>query len=815
MATIKIDRGFTQKIQAKGMCPSPRSLQQPPPKKPKGGPKWMFFAVAGGALALVVIIIAVTAAKRTKKTVPVAPVAQPAAVAQVPQQPAPTKPPAGVPVKPEEALMLGKQPSAPVPSSQPSQKDQYPQPQPRPIVREVPLGSPTGLLAEYYEGISDKYISSLRDSEKFPGKPSRTVQIGKFELSENVLDNYGVRVRGFLTPPMSGKYTFEIYVDDSAELWLSTDDTPANMRKLVTGITSQGKSWGSRKDQRSDACELEGGRRYYIEALMKEGTGLDFLVVGWSGPVSEKTVVIDAQYLTPWSDAKPQQVAKSWSDAQPQSVAPKTSSAVEERRKANAVREAALAPARAAVAEQQRVNGAVYRFAEAAQVLKDGKDTWGDPEARTIIEAAILRFELLNRLRVFLPVELARARLKGVWVAFGGQADVTGASDEGVTVAPGRIVAWEKVPPDQMLRLINATLPKAQSDATTKSMLFLAAAVFCKEISGGVDLAVKYRERAIALNRTLPPLADQVLGGPPEVIIAQPRIEAARAELDRLAETAEGLSEQIPQRRSDLKALVNGLLPGVNVEFWDDVTSRSLDEFRKQDIATSRPPDAAQRLDEFATPESRGEKYAAIVKGYLTPPETGDYVFYITADDQGEFWLSPDKDPGKAKLCIKTDIHTGRQQWDQDTRKSEPVRLDKGTRYFVKGLMREGQGGDHLAVAWSLASENKPALITSKNLLCEPVLGLPSAAQELQKKIEDEAQSAQSLSEEIVRMNEEEAALELAKVQATTLKVNELQKRVERAKEALDGAQKALQRIDAAMPQLKEALQAPSGINRK
>ncbi len=817
MSTIKIDRGFTQKIQAKGVCPSPSALPQPSPKKPKAGTKTALYAVTGGVLALIVIIIAVTAVRRTKETAPAAPAVQAAAAAQRPQMPVANKPLAVESAKPQEVQAPNKQPAAPVPSSQPpSQAVQNAPSQPRPSAREVPLGSPNGLSAEYYEGISGKYVGSLRNSEKFPDKPSRTVQIKKFELSENTRDNYGVRVRGFLTPPTSGKYVFEIYVDDSAELWLSTDDNPTNMRKLVTGIASQGKNWGSRKDQRSEECELEGGRRYYIEALMKEGTGADFLAVGWSGPVSDKMAVIDAPYLTPWSNSKLPPVApKITRDAGPPPVAPIITCAAEGRRKAKAIREAALAPARAALAEQQRVNGAAYRFAAAAQALKDGKASWGASEALALIETGILRFELLNRLRIFVQSELARSRVKGVWVAFGGQADVTGASDEGVTVAPGRIVAWEKVPPDQMLRLINATLPKAQSDATTKSMLFLAAAVFCKEIAGGVDLALKYRERAIALNLTLQPLAEQVLGGSPDVILAQPRIEASRAELDRLAVTTAGLAEQIPMRRSELKALLNGFLPGLNVAFWENETCRSLDEFRKQGIATNRPPDSSLRLDDFATPENRGEKYVAIVKGYLMPSETNDYVFYIAADDQGEFWLSPDKDPSKARLCIKTDIHTGRQQWDEDTRKSEPVRLNQGTCYFVMALMREGQGGDHLAVAWSPANENKPALITSKNLRCEPVLGLPAAAQEIRKKIEEDALGAQSFMEEIARLNEEDAAQELAKVPVTTAKANELEKQAARAKEALDEVQKALHRIDAALPQLKEALRAPSGKTRK
>ncbi|HNX35291.1 MAG TPA: PA14 domain-containing protein [Kiritimatiellia bacterium] len=746
------------------------------------------------------ILIAAMVGKGSKKPVLTARSARPVAVAKAGPEPAAKAAEAVAPAESDETVKLHAEtpPPAQVKTAQPA----VPRPSPRTVMRDIPAGSPHGLLCDYYERIPDKYITNLRASDKFPGQPDRTVQIGNFELSENTADQYGVRVRGFLTPPQSGKYTFEVSVDDSAELWLSTDATPDNMRKLVS-INAWVKGWGARPDQRSAACELEVGRRYYIEALMKEGTGLDFLAVGWSGPVSDKTVVIAAQYLQPWTGTAPQQLVA------------KSASAAETRREVRAARAAALAPARGAVEEQMRINGKAYRFAEAAQALKAGKTAWSDPESSAFVATSIERLELLQRLRAYVQSELARSRLKGVWVAFGGQLDVTGASDEGVTVAPGRIVAWAKIPPEQMLRLINAVVPRASVDAGTKSALFLASAVFCREISGGVDLALKYRERAVALNSTLAAAADRVLGGSPDEIVARPRIEAARAELSRQSESAAGLSEPLAQRRSDLNVLVNGLLPGLLVEFWEGVTCRSLDEFRKQGVMTNRPPDSSQRLAEFATPESHGEKYVARVKGYLTPPETGDYVFFIAADDQGEMWLSFDQDSSRAKLCVKTDTHTGRWQWDPDQRKSEAVRLVKGERYFVMALLREGEKGDHLAVAWRPAGEDKPVLIAGENLLCEPASGLPPAAQEIRKEIEQNAQRVQTLAEEVIRLHEEDAARELAHAPVTSLAADEVQKQTQRAKEVIAQAKDALAQIDAALPRLKAALQPEGGQTRK
>ena len=97
---------------------------------------------------------------------------------------------------------------------------------------------------------------------------------------------------------------------------------------------------------------------------------------------------------------------------------------------------------------------------------------------------------------------------------------VTGASDEGVTVAPGRIVAWKQIPTDQMLRLVNATVPKATGDLNTRAVLHVAAACFCQDACDNIDLALKYRDRAVALQASLAPLADRVLGGTPDMLHA-------------------------------------------------------------------------------------------------------------------------------------------------------------------------------------------------------------------------------------------------------------------------------------------------------
>ena len=58
--------------------------------------------------------------------------------------------------------------------------------------------------------------------------PSSLAAFGALEGVTDFGDNYGERVRGYFTAPTSGNYYFWIAGSDSAELWISNDNEPAN-----------------------------------------------------------------------------------------------------------------------------------------------------------------------------------------------------------------------------------------------------------------------------------------------------------------------------------------------------------------------------------------------------------------------------------------------------------------------------------------------------------------------------------------------------------------------------------------------------------
>lgn len=130
------------------------------------------------------------------------------------------------------------------------------------------------------------------------GDPDLVTAVGPaFETPSNIRDNYTQRVSGFFIPAETAAYVFFIAGDDDSDLYLSTDENPAN-KKLIAQETGWSgiRSWitvggGSiAEDKRSDlfaatewpeggVINLTANRRYYIEAVQHEGGGGDNLAV--------------------------------------------------------------------------------------------------------------------------------------------------------------------------------------------------------------------------------------------------------------------------------------------------------------------------------------------------------------------------------------------------------------------------------------------------------------------------------------------------------------------------------------------------------
>ena len=162
-----------------------------------------------------------------------------------------------------------------------------------------------GILREWWTDIGGTDVGNLTGDPKFKGPPSGTSQESSFASPVDVMDNYGMRLRGWVHAPATGNYVFWIAADDKAELWLSTDDRPESKRKIATVPEwTSAQQWDKHGPQQSQPVALVAGRRYYIEALQKEGGGGDSVSAGWEPPDGKLERPIPGNRLSPWGGKK-------------------------------------------------------------------------------------------------------------------------------------------------------------------------------------------------------------------------------------------------------------------------------------------------------------------------------------------------------------------------------------------------------------------------------------------------------------------------------------------------------------------------------
>ncbi len=146
---------------------------------------------------------------------------------------------------------------------------------------------PGKIIREWWFDISGSDVSNLTNNDRYPDSPDGSEFVTYFQGPEDWAEQYGSRLRGWLFAPETGNYTFLIEAEDEGEIRLSPDEDPANAVMIAS----------TAGEAESQPQSLVAGERYYIEALMKENTIGDSIMVSWSGPGVGAMTVISAEYV--------------------------------------------------------------------------------------------------------------------------------------------------------------------------------------------------------------------------------------------------------------------------------------------------------------------------------------------------------------------------------------------------------------------------------------------------------------------------------------------------------------------------------------
>jgi hypothetical protein len=106
---------------------------------------------------------------------------------------------------------------------------------------------------------------------------------------------------------------------------------------------------------------------------------------------------------------------------------------------------------------------------------------------------------------------------------------------------------------------------------------------------------------------------------------------------------------------------------------------------------------------------SGGTSVGQRLSGYLVPEETANYIFYVAANQLGEFWLAQDPADRSTLAMIASAAGSVPRAYDMNLA-SVPISLEAGIPYYFEALMSENQSPDTLAVTWIKEGEPAPTL---------------------------------------------------------------------------------------------------------
>lgn len=136
----------------------------------------------------------------------------------------------------------------------------------------------------------------------------------------------------------------------------------------------------------------------------------------------------------------------------------------------------------------------------------------------------------------------------------------------------------------------------------------------------------------------------------------------------------------------------------IQQELWTGISGTAISS-----IPRDENPASVTDLELMEGPVNIGDNYGRRIRGYVCPPTSGNYVFWIASNDNSELWLSTDAEPSNKRKIAWVTGYTNSRQWDKySSQKSGNITLTAGQKYYIEALHKEGAGTDHVAVGWQL-----------------------------------------------------------------------------------------------------------------
>jgi pimeloyl-ACP methyl ester carboxylesterase len=142
-------------------------------------------------------------------------------------------------------------------------------------------------------------ITDTLATDQLKAAPTQARSVAGFELDPAPPEPQACDLAAEVTAPKTGSYTFFISGDDTALLFLSTDESAARRQVIASvPVVTGHREYHKFASQTSKPIALIAGHRYLLEAVLKNANGDSHVSVGWQMPDGTVEAPIPAARLS-------------------------------------------------------------------------------------------------------------------------------------------------------------------------------------------------------------------------------------------------------------------------------------------------------------------------------------------------------------------------------------------------------------------------------------------------------------------------------------------------------------------------------------
>lgn len=511
--------------------------------------------------------------------------------------------------------------------------------------------SATQLHRERFNAIgSGSAVADLTGQAKYPMRPDGLEALTAFQAPVNVADAFGSRIRGWVTPPADGHYTFFVASDDASQLKfsLTTNAATASVIASVSGYVGAGVYTQYASQISPVQSNLVAGQHYYIETLHKEGGGGDHVSVAWAGPGLSGTNVIAGTYLTPIDI----------------NYAPVFTNHAFNLHYTNAV---------GSVVGRLSVTDSPLDTLTFKIVSGNSNDCFA-----LNVDTGMLSLSnkpLTQRIYSLL-VAVQDSGYGHLYPLKTTMATVT-VTSVGYSVTGFTSTIRRDLQSGSRVGKITVANDAARGGGTTNFTVLAGngTGAFSVGADGWVRVA---NEPGLLIEPSPVSLVVFVsdAGYPP------------------LAHTVTNL----------ITLVATNALPATPYrELFNGITGVAISDLTNNAKYPKRP-DALAAMTSFSSPINIADNYGSRVRALLVPTTNSHYRFFIATDDAGQLKFSRSADPAGASQIASVSGWVGANIFAQYASQISPVQsnLVAGASYYIEALQKEAGGGDHVQVAWTI-----------------------------------------------------------------------------------------------------------------